>query len=226
MRDARRAVLSLILLLSGAPGAGSVGAGASANAQQQDGADPLALVEQGESRLEAGDAAGALAAFERAAGEIGKLLLYEKADPDDWGDADRRIAAGLARAYLLVGETYLARNEALRALNVQPEDAGLQALLGESYYREGRFAQADSAFSRAVRIDPALGAAHHGRGLLDLSSNRLASARERFAHAYRLDHDPRSLWSLARIAFVSRDYGEAAKRLREYLDESRGLPQE
>ncbi|MFN2433164.1 MAG: aspartyl protease family protein [Gemmatimonadota bacterium] len=184
------------------------------------------LLAEAEARLASGDAAVALATFERATAELGKVLLYGEPDSDAWGDATRRAAAGAARAHLALGEPYLARLEAARALNVDPGDAGLRALLGTSFYREARFVEAEEAFAEALRLDPELAAAHLGKGLVDLSANRLASARERLERAYSLEGDPESLWFLARIALVERDYGSAARRLREYLDRARGLSPE
>lgn len=210
-------------VLTASPARAQHGAGDSAEVGLPS-ADAYALVGEGERALAAGEARRALALFERASAELGKLLVYGRPDPDVWGDASRRVAAGSARAYLALGEPYLARIEALRALNVDPADAALQAVLGASFYREGRFADAERAFAEALRIDPASGPAHAGRALLDLSANRLASARERYLQAYRLDRDPERLWGLARIAFLERDYEAAADHLREYLDRARDLP--
>jgi tetratricopeptide (TPR) repeat protein len=187
-------------------------------------ADAVGFIDQGERALAGRNARAALRAFERAGAELGKLLLYDDPDPDAWGDLTRRLAAGSAQAHLDVGEPYLARIEALRALNVDPLDAPLQALLGTSYYREGRFAEADAAFSEALRLNPHLGAAHAGQALLELSSNHLASARQGLERAYRLDKNSEHLWFLGRVAFLERDYEAAARYLRDYLARDARLP--
>ena len=177
-----------------------------------------ALADTAEAALARGQAPAAVEALERAAAALGKLALFHAPDPDAWGDAQLRVAAALARAYLRAGEPYLARIEALRALNVNPADAGLQAVLGAGYYHEGRFAEAEAAYAQALRLDPALPDAHAGQGLLDLSANRLALARQRFARAAELGGDPRAHWFLGRIAFLERDYGSAGRHLRDYLE--------
>jgi tetratricopeptide (TPR) repeat protein len=213
---------------SSSPVAGTATAGADSSAPSAGASDPrvagaLAALEAGERSLAAGDPAGALAAFDRAAAALGAALLYQDADPEAGGEVGRRIAAGSARAYLQLGEPYLAAIEARRALNLERDDAALQALLGTSLYRSGRFEQAEAAFAEALRLDPACAPAHAGQGLLELSANHLASARERLDRAYRLDGDPAHLLLLARIAFIERDYGTAADRLDEYLGRVREL---
>jgi tetratricopeptide (TPR) repeat protein len=184
------------------------------------------LLNEAEELLAAGRTTEAVEAFERAAAELGKVALYGGPDRDAWGEESLRAARGLAHAYLEAGESYLARIEVLRALNIDPAEASLHVLLGESYYSEGRFPEAEAAFAEALRLDPALGAAHAGKALLELSANHLASARQSFSQAYRLERDPESLWFLARIAFIERDYGAAAKHLREYLEREPNLSEE
>ncbi len=218
----------------GAGGADSSGAAADAappgggNAAESAPGDPRAAdaaqsVEAGEHALAGGDAAAALAAFDRAAAQLGTALLYREADLDAGSELARRIAAGSARAYLRLREPYLAGIEARRALNIAADRADLHVLLGTSLYRAGRFEEAEASFATALRLDPASGAAHAGQGLMELSANHLASARERFERAYRLDADPERLRVLARIAFIEHDYGAAAARLKEYLERSPDL---
>ena len=169
------------------------------------------------------DAAAALAAFDRAAAQLGVALLYREANPDGGSDLAGRIAAGSARAYLRLGEPYLAGIEVRRALNISAEKPDLHVLLGTSLYRQGRFEEAEASFAAALRLDPASSGAHAGQGLLELTANHLASARESFERAYRLDADPERLRVLARIAFIERDYGAAATRLKEYLERAPDL---
>jgi tetratricopeptide (TPR) repeat protein len=199
----------------------SVGSVAAASDPRE--ADALESVEAGERALVAGDPTAALAAFDRAAAELGAALLYRDADPDAGSEIARRIAAGSSRAYLRVDEPYLAGIEARRALNISADRPDLLVLLGTSLYRQARFDEAEAAFDAALRLDPASAAAHAGQGLMDLSANHLASARERFERAYRLDSDPERLRVLARIAFIEGDYGAAAARLKEYLERAPGL---
>jgi tetratricopeptide (TPR) repeat protein len=197
---------------SSSPAAGTSASGADSSARPGGVSDPrvagaLAELEVGERALAAGEAAGALAAFDRAAAALGAALLYQDADPESGGEVGRRIAAGSARAYLRLGEPYLAAVEARRALNLERDDAALQAFLGTSLYRSGRFEQAEAAFAEALRLDPACAPAHAGQGLLELSANHLASARERLDRAYRLDGDPAHLLLLARIVWTSTSAG-------------------
>jgi tetratricopeptide (TPR) repeat protein len=186
--------------------------------------DALGLVEAGERALGAGDAPAALARFERAASILGAAALYGRADPDAFGDAARRIAAGEAAAHLAAGDPYLARLAAQRALNSDPADPALLVLLGTAAFREARFSEADSAFGEAVRRDPSRAAAHAGLGLLDLSANRLASARDRLRRSLELAPTPEVLRLLARIAVLERDYAEAARRLRQAADGDARVP--
>jgi Tfp pilus assembly protein PilF len=241
---AARGALTLLLLTAcatGSPGvdagAGATGAAAGTEAAPPGAgqsaaapgpgdprtADALESVEAGERALAAGDATGALAAFDRASAELGAALLYRDADPDAGSELARRIGAGSARAYLRLGEPYLAGIEARRALNIAADQPDLLVLLGTSLYRQARFDEAEASFGAALRLDPASGPAHAGQGLMDLSANHLASARERFQRAYRLDGDPERLRVLARIAFIERDYGAAAARLKEYLERAPDL---
>jgi Tfp pilus assembly protein PilF len=235
---------ALLVLLAAACATGSAGAGAggtgaagvAADAAEPDrgsasapaagdprAADALESVTAGERALAAGDAAAALAAFDRASAQLGMALLYRAADPDAGSELAARIAAVSARAYLRLGEPYLAGIQARRALNISADQPDLHVLLGTSLYREGRFEEAQASFAAALRLDPVSGAAHAGQGLLELSANHLASARERFERAYRLDADPERLRVLARIAFIERDYGTAAARLKEYLERAPAL---
>jgi tetratricopeptide (TPR) repeat protein len=186
--------------------------------------DAVRHAEAGERALAAGDAPTALAAFERASSVLGAAAVYGRADPDAFGDVARRVAAGEAAAHLAAGDPYLARLAALRALNSDPADPSLLVLLGTAAYREARFAEADSAFGEAVRRDPSLAAAHAGLGLLDLSANRLASARDRLRRSLDLEETPEVLRLLARIAVLERDYAEAARRLRQAAERDPRLP--
>lgn len=91
----------------------------------------------------------------------------------------KRAAELKASAWAALGKGDAARavQDAEAATALLPNDAGMRALLGRSYLAAGRFRSAETAFSDALALDPALPRAAVSRALVQIALGHRDSAR-------------------------------------------------
>lgn len=119
-----------------------------------------------------GDAAGELATYERA-------YLHNPLSP---------------RANMILGLAYLRRerfeaaSERLRlAVRLDPNDAMLQAALGDLLVAQGQHGEAISTFARALDLDPDESALHNKAAIAFAYAGQTDRARQHFERAVQLD---------------------------------------
>lgn len=182
-----------------------------------------AALERGRDRLAGGRTTAAVAEYRRAQALLGIRLLY--GDPDRfYVDESVTIQAGLAEAYLELGDPWAAAVEAERGIVLSENDARLWTALGLARYRLADVGAARSALARAVELDSGRHEARWGLGLVAMAGNRPAEAR-RHAEA-ALARAPRARYALAaaRWAVMEGDYGAAAGLLERWLALAPGDP--
>jgi Flp pilus assembly protein TadD len=91
----------------------------------------------------------------------------------------KRAAELKASAWAALGKGNAARavQDAEAATALLPNDAGMRALLGRSYLAAGRFRSAETAFSDALALDPALPRAAVSRALAQIALGHPDAAR-------------------------------------------------
>jgi TolB-like protein/DNA-binding winged helix-turn-helix (wHTH) protein/Tfp pilus assembly protein PilF len=142
--------------------------------------------------------------------------------------------SGLADAYCALGYTShrspsesfpLAREAAVRALQLEPRSAEAEAALGYiRLYFEWDWAGAESAFQRALRLDPSSATAHHWYSVLLTARGRFDEAATEIAEARKLD--PLSAAIATDLGFelyYSGKYERAIAQVRDVLRTSPGF---
>lgn len=97
----------------------------------------------------------------------------------------KRAAELKASAWAALGKGDAARavQDAEAATALLPNDAGMRALLGRAYLSAGRFRSAETAFSDALALDPALPRAAVSRALAQIALSQPDAARASLAKA-------------------------------------------
>jgi len=143
--------------------------------------------------------------------------------------------SGLAGAYCALGyaslrspsESFpLAREAAVRALQLDPRSAEAEAALGYiRLYFEWDSAGAESAFRRALKLDPSSATTHHWYSVLLTARGRFDDAAREIGEARKLD--PLSAAIATDVGFelyYAGKYGPAIAQLRDVLRTSPAFP--
>ncbi len=95
------------------------------------------------------------------------------------------------RTLFTSGKVDLALEQAKALVQANPDDAPSLALLGDVFFRESRFTEAERAYREAVQADSSYARGHWGLGRIDMLTSRRDSARAHIATAFRLNpRDP------------------------------------
>jgi adenylate cyclase len=112
---------------------------------------------------------------------------------------------------------------ALRAVVLDPEDAGAHCTLGRAYYMRREYDAAFRELKTALELNPSLALAHYGLGATLVFSGRAEEGIPHLTAAIRLSpHDPNMgsfLVRLADAAYLLRRYEEAAEWARRALQQ-------
>jgi Flp pilus assembly protein TadD len=101
-------------------------------------------------------------------------------------------------------------------LRVDPDNAGNETLVGSSYVRIGRYAEAISHLERALRLDPRSATAENFLGGALLATGRSSEAVAHFRRAIeRAPRDAHLRFNLARAHEAQGDTGRAIQALRD-----------
>ena len=112
------------------------------------------------------------------------------------------------------GRLVEAREQFMKVLAEDPEDATALQYLGLIARQQGEFPEAVSVYDRALEIDPEDPAIHLDRGIALLEAGRLKLAREAFSRAIALDPSSARAELFAGIAaYRMSAYGEATPHL-------------
>jgi tetratricopeptide (TPR) repeat protein len=193
------ALAALLAACTTAPRPQEQGAGKPAGPAQPDTA-ALAVVQ---SRVEAGDAAGAATAYEKSFG-----------NPQTAADAV--LYASLLRA---AGRDAEARAVLEAALAREPANADVLYALSMLEQAEGNADRGKDLLARALAADPGHADAAAATGEAERAAGRRAAAADLFARALARDpRQPLALLGVARIAFAAGDYAAAEKGFSAVID--------
>ncbi|HYG66507.1 MAG TPA: tetratricopeptide repeat protein, partial [Anaeromyxobacteraceae bacterium] len=107
------------------------------------------------------------------------------------------------------GEAEAARVPLERALELRPKDAKVLGLLGQSYYKLGRFPEAVAAWQRLVDDNPVEPGARVNLGLANLKAKRHAEAVKQLEIALDLSPDHRKAMQYLGLALL--ESGDVAR---------------
>jgi hypothetical protein len=107
------------------------------------------------------------------------------------------------------GEAEAARGALERALELRPKDAKVLGLLGQSYYRLGRYPEAVAAWQRLVDDNPVEPGARVNLGLANLKAKRHAEAVKQLEIALDLSPDHRKAMGYLGLALL--ESGDASR---------------
>jgi len=157
-------------------------------------------------------------------------VLYAMQDRFELAEQDFERSARLAPlasfGYVGIGVTYLETGHAESAIAVlrerlkkQPDDASLLYLLGEALMRTGvtpgdkGYAEAQSAFERAVKLNPNLCLAHVDLGEIYIDQERFKDAIQQLEKARSIDPKEKSAYSHLAVAYRKAGDTDNAKRV-------------
>jgi Flp pilus assembly protein TadD len=89
----------------------------------------------------------------------------------------------LGFALMSMGDLTNAEKSLVEAVELAPDDAKSQMLLASTYYRLGRFPEAESHFKAAITADPVPSEPYYNLALLCVKTKRFEAAREFYNHA-------------------------------------------
>jgi TolB-like protein len=157
-------------------------------------------------------------------------LLFERAiilDPD-YAEAHRWLALGLSTSWGEPLETnrQLALSTALKAISLDPNDAGTHWVSGALLMRVPRWTESEMEFAIALELDPNNADALSVRSELMVLSGRAADAILDIEKALRLNPHPPGwyYWFLGQAQYLDRRFERAAQTLRReetYRSDSR-----
>ena len=124
--------------------------------------------------------------------------------------------AGLVQSYLKADEVELADQSSAEALVALPQSALIHSARGDLFFRKGLFAQAETEYRSAARLDSKCARARLGMGMIYTIVSKSDQAKEAFARAHELDAgDGDVLYQWA----VRLSYPENVRNLEAYLSE-------
>jgi tetratricopeptide (TPR) repeat protein len=159
---------------------------------------------RGASRLEKGDAAGALADLSRAI----------DLDPDlpSFGYHDR------GRALAALGRHQEALADYQRAIALRPDKGSTHNRMGTTLYHLGRLDDALAAYAEAIHLEPSRADFHYDRGAVYLARGQLAEAIADFTRAIDLEPEAHYLFSRGTAHLRRGDHPQALADLQAALE--------
>ncbi|MEW5875551.1 MAG: protein kinase [Candidatus Zixiibacteriota bacterium] len=211
-----------------------------ARAKPRDSTDADYLIARAEARRRVGDHAGALESARRAAATFPfdhqaqfarARFAWLAAKPKEASqalDSVRALMPTFGSAFILAarismnaGRTTEAEQNILRALNSAPGDAAVHLAASEFFLRRGRFDQAASEASEALRVDPEFTRAKGQLGICRLYEGKTQDALALLKEASDKTGAPELLFhfaSAARLDGKSKDSERALRRAVEADD--------
>jgi len=98
-------------------------------------------------------------------------------------------ATAVAAAFSATGDPAAAQVVALRALDADPKNAGLEDTVGTLLAQQKDYTAAESRFRQAIALDPTLASAHYHLGSVESATNRGADALAELGQAHAIDPD-------------------------------------
>jgi tetratricopeptide (TPR) repeat protein len=137
----------------------------------------------------------------------------------DWADpANDRALFALVADLVALGDSAGAKAELAGAEALRPDVALHQVILGDVQVASGALAAAESAYGRAVALEPGLGAAIKGQATVAALREDLAGAIALFDQAAEAaSPDPTAAYHAAQLVLQQGDAENAITRLRSYL---------
>ncbi|MCA1652551.1 MAG: aspartyl protease family protein [Acidobacteria bacterium] len=111
---------------------------------------------------------------------------YERAVKTTDSGLASRAGAGLVLSRLRVGDFQMASTEAAEFRRLRPDDPMTAAIHGEALWASGLFQESESAYDAALKTNPNLARARHGRARSLAARSRLAEAMVDAQEALRL----------------------------------------
>lgn len=100
----------------------------------------------------------------------------------------------------------------------QPKTGESVAFRGEIEFRKGNFAEAETAYKEALKMDPKTARAHFGLGKLDMAKVKPKTAFQEISRAIELDpKEPIYRLYASEAAGMDKKYAEQRRQLEEYL---------
>jgi Flp pilus assembly protein TadD/predicted aspartyl protease len=101
---------------------------------------------------------------------------FSRAVQTDDFEVARRARPGLIQAALRIAQFDVARDQAAQLVASAPGNPEAQALYGDALWAEGQFANAESQYRAALKIEPNLARGHHGIARSLLARSQLDEA--------------------------------------------------
>jgi TolA-binding protein len=162
-------------------------------------------LQSGIDRYMAKDYEGAVKEFKRAIG-----LAQNSAYAPDAADY-------MASAYLQLGDTENAIKAYQTAIQLNPYRDDMQMKLGNLYYAEGRYQEAESAYKEAVKIYP-IGDNYYALGQTYLSMGLYSEAETQFNEIIRLEPDrPNGNFGLGQALNMQQRHEDAIRQFEEAI---------
>ena len=129
-----------------------------------------------------------------------------------WSAPFRRLA------YLLMhrGDLGKATDSALRAVDIEPKDAGAHSVLGDLFTRQGDRRRAEYHLREAIRLDDQIAEAHNNLGSMLASKGQLAAAGASFQRA--IDIDDKMAEAHINLGSVYAARGDLSGAIRHYRE--------
>lgn len=134
--------------------------------------------------------------------------------------APDRPDAKIELAYVLTKQRQLAEAYDLgsAAVKIDPRNARALAVVGATLLAAGRFEDARSLFSTALKLDKGQHLAWAGYGMLDFYENRIVDSLENLKRAVFIEPDePDYVFALAQVAARAEDYQTSAANYKRFL---------
>jgi tetratricopeptide (TPR) repeat protein len=149
----------------------------------------------------------------RRQGDLANLIIALRKGVSE-RPKDVRLRQDLVRAYLERGWQSVARDEALRAVSLAPNEPGLHRLVGDCYLASGDGEPAVSAYREAIKLDSKDAANYVALGDALLSITRTDEAQAAYSNAAAADlKNPVPHRRLARVLAQSGKYADCVREM-------------